>query len=355
MKLFNKSNKPSKWKRRDLIMLFERLHLYIASGLTLNKSLILLTEGLKSKQKICMERMIVSVESGNKLSTAFREEIRMSSTVLSLVEYGEIRGDLDKSLIQAGLLMEREDELIKKCVSAMIYPVAIGIFALILTLILMKGIMPQIVPMLKSLHVKLPLVTRIIIFISDNISSYGVALLELCIGSLIGFTAASKRFPGVRIQLQRCLLVIPIIGHMVYVYFVSIFIRSIGSLIDSGMSAHDAYERVVHSLSLLPLKKEFHAHVSNVKKGISLGAVFKTIRSLPRYVAPLVSAGEMSGSLGSSLLRCADILNRDIENDIKSLTSLIEPIMMAGMGLMVGTIAVSIMMPIYDISKVLQH
>ncbi|NCW28743.1 MAG: hypothetical protein EBV83_10740, partial [Verrucomicrobia bacterium] len=95
------------------------------------------------------------------------------------------------------------------------------------------------------------------------------------------------------------------------------------------------------------------SEIKNISNGIPLGDIIAK-KKMPQFVAPLIHAGEASGTLGNSLLRASLILDRDIENILRKITALIEPIMMAGMGCIVGSIALSIMMPIYDISKVLQ-
>ena len=123
----------------------------------------------------------------------------------------------------------------------------------------------------------------------------------------------------------------------------------------SGASITDSYNRVSSRVFLVPLRTYLMERSSGISHGISLASVFSTINHIPAYVCPLVSAGEASGTLGSSLLRAADIIDRDIENSLKRLTSLIEPIMMVGIGGVVGAIALSIMMPIYDVTRVLQH
>ncbi len=344
-----------KWPRRETIMFLERLELYISSGLTLDNAIRTATLGVAKSRSQSLIELLQSVESGGSLSQAMSIHIRLSPTISSLIEYGESSGQLIKSLQYGKSLLEKEDELKKKCFSAMVYPVIIGLFATILTLGLIKGVMPQIMPMLKSLNVELPLLTRIIMSVSDILSDYGLYILVGLIVIVSTLVFCYKKLLSFRYLCQSILVHIPIVGKLFNIYFVSIFCRSLGSLIESGVSLPKAYDGIVRTLYLEPLKESCANHSASVSRGVPLGSILQEVRGMPAYLFSLVSAGESSGTLGTSLIRAADIIDRDVDYALKRMTSLIEPVMMAGMGCVVGAIALSIMMPIYDVSKVLQH
>lgn len=338
-------------------MLFlERLELYISSGLTLNQALIVSKEGINKRYKIALDQIYSEVNQGRRLAIAMSAHIKISRTILGLIDNGESSGNLAQSILSALTLLEKQEELKKKCLSAMTYPVVIGIFAILLTLGLVKGVMPQIIPMLKSLHVALPLLTRIVIFCSENIISYWLYFLISIIFTLGVFLYLYRTKNKFRYYFQVCLIKIPLIGNLISLYFLSVFLRSFGSLVENGISVSIAYDNSSQTLAFLPLHRSLHKNTANIQRGMKLGKIFASLsqKIMPSYVPPLISAGEASGSLGKSLLRSAHIIDRSLEHSLKKLTSLIEPIMMAGIGCMVGSIALSIMMPIYDISKVLQ-
>lgn len=347
--------KTKQFSRSDLILLFERLSLYIASGLTLNKALLIVEDGISKRQKTAIEKVRLGVESGGSLSRALQKFLNISLTISGLIENGETGGKLAEVLNTSRQLLEKEDELRKKCASAMAYPIIIGIFALILTIGLMRGIMPQIVPMLKSLHVQLPLLTRIVMALSDGLSFYGIYILFMVILLPSIFLYSYKRVALVKKLVQSFLIRIPLIGYLVHSYSLSLFLLSCGSLVESGLGSAGAYKNAVNTMSLIPLRRELSKELSPVSHGVPISLVLKKIKRVQPFVSPLLSAGEMSGTLGKSMLRGALILDREIEHSLKRITALIEPIMMAGMGIVVGAIALSIMMPIYDISRVLQR
>lgn len=338
-----------------MILFLEKMELYTASGLALNKSLRIIAAGAPKKRKPSVTQAVRAVENGGLLAKSLEEYLGASKTVAALLERGETAGELVKALGQAKALMEREDDLYKKCASAMVYPVAIGVFALLLTIGLVRGVMPQIIPMLKGLNVQLPLLTRIVMFASDNLLAYGPYIFLSAGMCVIVAPMVYKKIAAIRAFCHFAAAVTPLAGKLVVQYSLSVSLRSCGSLVNSGMSVAKAYADVTETTWFLPLKVSLALEGEQVARGVPLGVVFAGIKHLPEYIAPLVIAGEASGSLGDSLIRAADILDRDIEHSLRRLTALIEPVMMAGMGCVVGAIALSIMMPIYDISKVLQH
>ena len=341
------------WNRRDTIFLLEQLELYLSAGLRIDHAFTVMAEGVSPKKKHSLEAVRQALERGGSLSVALGEYIRLPGTILALIGHGELSGELTKALQTSRIIMERESELINKCLSAMAYPFIIALFAGLLMLGLLRGVMPQIIPMLKSLHVALPLLTRIVIGISDGLLSYGLYVAGGLGISVVGLVWVYRRYIFLRRTVHQISIRLPIVGKLILAYHLSIFFRSVGALLETGVSIAVSYPRVCTTITLIPLYRLFQGHVPEIERGISLGVILKHAY-MPDYVSQLVSAGERSGTLGISLGRVATLFDRDIEHTLKRITALIEPVMMIGVGCMVGAIALSIMMPIYDISKVLQ-
>lgn len=351
----NKNITKYRWSKKDQILFFERLELYISSGLSLDKSLQISAEGSSSKQREILIKICDYVQGGNTFAHALSLHTKISPTIVGLLEHGERSAGLNRSIDYCKQLLEREEELKKKCISAMIYPIVIGFFALVLTIGLVKGVMPQIIPMLKSLHIKLPLLTIVVMNISNFINAYFVHIIIVTILSIAIFYYINSKSKRIRDLVQNSAVRIPLLGYTIYTYYLSIFLRSLGSMIESGLTLEQAYNYCLGTIDFQPLHKQFSKYGKIVKEGIMFAVFLANIRTLPKFVAPLISAGERTASLGNSLVRCAIILDRDIENFLKRITSLIEPLMMIFIGSIIGSIALSIIMPIYDISKNLQH
>lgn len=346
----------SLWKDKDRILLFERLELYMSAGLPLDKALQIVGQGSTKKQRVSMERVQDDVMSGSIISKSFTKHIGLSKTLSSLIEHGESSGELVRALTISRTMLEKQGEALKKCISALVYPGVIAVFASLLTIGLVRGVMPQITPMLKSLNAGLPLLTRIVIAVSENMVSYGLYGVGGIIFVSILVTILYAKVSKCTYVCQYVFIRLPIIGHLIFSYSLSLFLQSLGSLVESGVSVARSYTNTVNTLSLLPLRWSLLKKIPDIHKGIPCGIVLQGIsKKIPAYVPSLLLAGEASGTLGTSLLRAASIIDRDMDHSLKRLTSLIEPVMMVGMGCTVGSIALSIMMPIYDISKVLQH
>ncbi|MEA2715662.1 MAG: ral secretion pathway protein [Candidatus Parcubacteria bacterium] len=346
-----------RWKRRDIILFVEGLEMYVSAGLPLDRALQISAEGNPTRRKSSIAAVRSAIESGTTLSRALSQSLGISSTIASLIEYGESSGTLVQALRTARSLLEREDEMIAKCLGAMAYPVAIALFAGALAIALVRGVMPQIIPLLRSLHVPLPLLTRAVIFASDSMINYGIYVVLMIPLAAAGLRIAYERWEAFRKFCHSAMSGLPVVGGFVRRYVLAVFLRSCGALVASGLSSAEAYRRTARAVSVLPLRSRFLSRSNEIERGVPLSMILSTIFSgnkVPRFVEPLVLAGEASGNLGQSLIRAADILDGDIERGLKRLSSLVEPIMMAGMGCVVAAIALSIMLPIYDVSKILQ-
>jgi type II secretory pathway component PulF len=146
---------------------------------------------------------------------------------------------------------------------------------------------------------------------------------------------------------------IPIAGSLIRKYSLAIFCQSIGALVESGEGTDSAFCKTAAAVGFIPLQTRLMARSSMISRGDPLSDALKN--DAPAYVSSLVAAGEASGHLGQTLTRAAILLDRELDQSLKRLTSLVEPVMMICMGSVVGVIALSIMMPIYDISKAIQH
>lgn len=351
-----KSTKKFRWKKRDIILLFERLELYLSAGLPIDKALLVASQGILPAQCRSLELVTERVRSGALFSTSLSDHVTLTDTVIGLIRHGESSGDLSRAIGASRSIMEKGDELRRKCLSALIYPISIGAFALILTIGLVRGVMPQIIPLLKSLHVSLPLLTRMVMGFSEFVMQKG---LYVAVGAGLGVLMARmiySRSKVVKRYFHSVCMSTPIIGAVMRAYSWSIFLGSCGTLVGSGISLPDAYENSAHYIPLHPLRDVLSSKTQFLRNGGSLAEILSmSVLRMPAHVAPLISAGEMSGTLGTSLMRASSIIDRDMDHSLKKMTVLIEPVMMAGIGVIVGSIALSIMLPIYDMSRVLQQ
>lgn len=340
------------WSRRNQIVLLEQMEMCLSSGLTVGQTLESVLSSSRGKRAASILRIKEAFESGQSLSGSLKGSAGFPLAVIGLISCGESSGSLASALKASHSLLEQQDELIKKVLSAMAYPAVIGITAVVLTIGLVRGVMPQIAPLLAGLRVELPLLTRAVMAVSDFLAGYGVISGASFLVLIAVLVVIYKKFHAARKLAQRFFACVPVAGNLVINYHRSLFFRSFGSMVSAGIQADLAFEQAASSTTFIPLKEFLLARIPAIRAG----GKFRDIAiGMPPYVSSLISAGEVSGSLGSSLLRVTSIISREIDNFLKKLTALVEPIMMVGMGGMVGSIALAIMMPIYDISKTLQR
>ncbi len=342
-----------KWNRKETILFLERLEMYISAGLPINKVLPLLASSRDKNKNTIISNMAIEFEKGNPLSSCLSRYLGISKIISHMIEYGELSGKLNRSINLSIRLITKEDELFKKCLNALLYPVFIGSFSLILTLVLVQKVLSQIIPLINSLNVDLPVITRIVIVFSGVIKNYGLYIIIATIFIFIVARYAYTRSGSIKKLYQNLLIRIPILGTIIYNYHLSLFFQSCGSLIESGLTIFEAYSKSQNAVTFAPIKTLLVKYSQRIGEGMPLSRVFAD-KNNPIFLQSIISAGENSGSLGTSIIRAHQILDRDLDQFLKKFTVLIEPIMMIVMGLFVGTIAVSIMIPIYSISNTLQ-
>ena len=341
------------WNKKTRMQLIEYLATYTAAGIPISAALRVISEKLSKSRQKSLARVIRCVDEGQPLSKAFMSEIRPPPAIVGLISCGESTGTLAQALRSAHILLEREDELRKKILSSMTYPVVIGLATVTLTLGLVRGVMPQIVPLLLSLHTKLPLITVLVMNVSDFLAKFSWfvvgGLVMLCAGIFL-----VNRYSGlVQSSIQFVLLNTPLISGLTNRYVLTVFFRTFGALVESGIPADTAYVKATNSIWSVRTRKKFASKAEALIRGEKFYSICD--KSMPGFVPMLIEAGETSGTLGHSLIRVSEILDKDLEASLKQLTALVEPAMMIFMGGMVGSIAISIMMPIYEISRTLQH
>ncbi|MDE1975053.1 MAG: type II secretion system F family protein [Patescibacteria group bacterium] len=342
-----------KWKTKDKALLIESLSLYISAGLRVTDALDATAANMSVRKKACISRIKTDFEHGRSLSSALKEEVGLPSSTVGLVACGESSGSLGSALASAHYVMERAADMKSRCLSSMAYPALIGLATSALTLGLVRGVIPQIEPLLKGMGTGLPLMTKVVVAFSDAVASYWLQMIAVAAAAATVAAVAYARSEAAHRASQWMLVHIPIAGGAFRRYALSMLLRSLGVLIDNGMPIDTAYSQAVSEVTILGMRSSLLTGLPRVRRGEKLSSIMSAV--LPPYASSLISAGEASGAVGQTIIRAADIMDRDLDQTLKRLSSLMEPMMMLVMGGVVGTVAISIMMPIYDISRALQH
>lgn len=345
----------NKWSKKDRLMFLDKLHTYLNAGLKLDEAVSLCAYGTNSKISGDISSIVSDLKEGMSLSSSVSNRVDYSNTVVNIIKTGEDSGKLTDTLSVAHSLMKKQDELIKKIISSMTYPILIGIFASVLVIGLVRGVIPEIVPMLHGMKVKLPIVTKVVILLSDILVDYGLWIVLFMFIFIFLLIWMYRHARPVRKWLHYILMYIPVAGSLILKISLSNFFRSVGSTLSSVVDVDIVCKSAVDSIGLIPLKNSFKNIPTAVAEGGNISVVIMNGNiKIPEFVYGLISAGEKSGTLHISMLKVSDILDNEIEHSLKRLTSIIEPVLMIILGVFVSVVALSIVLPIYDMSKSLQ-
>ena len=337
-------------------MLFARnLEVMIRSGMQILQSLEILKAQTKSNVfKKILDQVVFDLKNGHYLADGLaRYQNIFGDFFINLVRVGESSGTLSENLKYLAEELRKRDELQKKIRGAMAYPMVIFVATIGITSIMIFVIFPKILPVLTSLNVELPLVTRAFISISQFLTKYGYLVGLAMVGLMVGFWAILK-IPRVRFIWHQTILAIPMVGDMSRSVNIVSLSRTIGLLLRAGIKIVEALEITANTLSNLVYKSEVLKVAEGVRKGDPMSKHFvENLKLFPPIFSQMVVVGENTGKLDESILFLADFYEAELDETIKSASTFIEPIMLLVMGAIVAFVALAIITPIYAITQTL--
>jgi len=349
----NRINKKS-FNISDQIFFSQRLSLLLDSGISLVESLnMIMNIDTSISHKRIYEIIIIDIEKGVSLNRSIRNlGIRFNNLLLALIQNGEEGGNLSEALSQAHSFLDKKNEIKRKIISSLVYPLFIVLATIATTLFLILYIFPKIIPLLSSLDIKLPLITRIVQGIYNFLLQYGlwssiaIVLLFFIINLLI------RKNKYLRYKYHKLIISLPFISKYIKINSMISVCRMGEMLLSSGKSLTSILVFYSDSSNNLIYKKIFNDIYLEVTKGISFSNSLKKHGSFfPITLIDMCILGEKTGNLSIMLGHCSNIFEQDIDNFLKRFSSLIEPVLMVLMGLIVGSIALSIILPVYEITN----
>lgn len=350
--IFKTLSKP--FPLKDQILFARRLSLLIDAGISLAEALRILRDiEISKRRRRAYERLLMNVEQGVSLSESFKvSAISLEDTLVALIETGESSGSLGACLTQAHAYLEKKNDLNKKVAGSLIYPGFIVFATIGMTLFLVLFIFPKIIPLLKSLNIELPLITRAVLELYHFLLLYGLWSILAAVTLLILCTILIKKSKIIRYLLHSLLLRLPVIGKFMQIYSIS-RVLSIGYiLLSSGISLHATLRFSQKSSKNLLYKIAYGKVAEECNRGVTLAAAMSVHKNLfPLLLVHMVLIGERTGNLASLMHHSGKIYEQEIETTLKKFSSLIEPLLMILMGLVVGSIALSIILPVYEVTN----
>lgn len=335
----------------DILFLVRNLSTTTKAGLSIIESLdILIADTKKKLMKKILQSVQSMVKNGQSLSFSFNEYRNSFPPIfIGMVKAGEVSGQLDKTLSELAKYLSKEYALRSKVKSALTYPVILLIASTLVVTLMLMFVLPQLTQSFITNGVTLPLITKIFMFISSMLT-WSFTLDIFVVLGLIWFfmyfrnTKIGKRFFFFIISHT------PVARDLVKKIALVRFARNFGNLIGSGLSVVDSLEISSLSMDNINYNDVIVKIIEDIKGGITISEAFgKYPKLFPNLLISLITVGERTGSLEEILVDFADFYEEEVDNELKELTSVLEPVLLLIMGLMIGSIAVSIILPIYQL------
>ena len=342
-------------RTRDVVIFTRQFATMINSGLPLVQALDILSEQTENKALKEVTRAVVyDVESGHTLADALRKHPKaFSELYVNMVAAGEAGGILDTILLRLATFMEKNDALVRKVKGAAIYPAVIMSVAAIAVVVLLIFVIPVFRSMFADVHMELPLPTRIVIGASDFLKGFWW-LLFLGIGALVYGTRRYYATPSGKLNLDKVLLALPVLGDVIRKSAVSRFTRTLGTLIASGVSILDGLEITAKTAGNRVIHDAIMESRSSIAGGETIAAPLQKSKVFPPMVISMIAVGEQTGGLDEMLTKIADFYDEEVDAAVENLLALMEPVMIVLLGVVVGGMIVAMYLPIFNMVGAVQ-
>lgn len=361
---------------KDLAVLTSQWAIMVEAGLDLKKSMVILynqTENRKLRKII--NDVYQEVVKGSSIHKALSKyEKDLGPYFLGMVEAGEKSGLLDKNLRQLAISLERLSKIQAKVKSSLTYPFLIIFFALLVSFIVFQFVLPQIFIVIKDLNVPLPLITQILIYITDFMKTpyFYILLIATLVGGFIFYNNFSRTKQG-KIILDVLKIKIPIFGRIIKSYLVVTFFSTLSSLLSTGTPLAKSLEITKKVIGNYIFEKIIDYCIIKISEGITLGDIFfkfikgqynpkttilteedKEIISIIRDIfdpmaRQMVSIGDETGKVEEVLRKYADFQEEQLNRTIETISTIIEPLLIVFVGIFVGIILLAVMIPLYSL------
>ncbi|MCX5683830.1 MAG: type II secretion system F family protein [Planctomycetota bacterium] len=343
----------SKSKRlKNVAMLSRQLHSLVSCGTPLVEAMAAFERQARpGPWQDAMKDLRLRVEQGSPLSVAMENHPQFFDPVVrSLIGAGESSGNLPAMLERVAQITRKQLAVRNAVVGAMVYPAVLAVVAVSVLVLMLLFVIPRFGELFKSLNATLPPTTQALLTLSEGLQAYWWAVLIGTVIPAVGLKMWLGSENGRR-SVQTIILRLPQIGRMARSFATARLTRVLGMLLESHVSVLDALSLTRESIG----NHHYAALIARAEEAVTQGknihVAFADTDLISPGVCEAIRSGEQSGQVGQLLVHIADFLDEDNEVVVKSLTSIIEPVILVVMGLLVGTIAVSMFLPLFDLTS----
>ncbi len=335
---------------KDRVIFTRQLSTLINAGLPLTQSLRTVSEQVQNKTLHDVSVAVVSsVESGTSLSQSFAQYPKIFSDIyVSLVAAGESSGSLDKSLERIAMQQEKDAAIVGKIRSALIYPIIVLLVIAAVLVFMLTTVLPQVGGLYKDLHKPLPTLTQILLAISNFIMHFWFIVI---IGLVAGGFALKNYIQTEqgRAVADRVKLDVPLFGKIYRKVYMARFARTLGTMLQSGIPMLEALRIVKNAIDNVHVEAVLEKSMQGVKGGKALSTTLENEETFIKLVPQMIKIGEQSGAIDSMLDRVATYYENEVDEEVKNISTTIEPLLMVVLGVTVGGVIAAILMPVYSL------
>lgn len=348
------SKRKKKIKAADIAYFSRQMSTMMTAGVPLVQSFDIVA---KSTDHESVRDLVLSikadVEAGRSFSEALKQHpLYFDSLFCNLVSAGEASGSLETMLDRIATYKEKTESLKRKIKKALFYPCAVMVVAIIVTAVLLVFVVPQFEQLFKGFGADLPAFTKMVISLSEFVQVWWWLVLGILIGSIWGLSFALKRYPAVKETFDKMLLKVPVIGNILHKAAIARFARTLSTTFAAGVPLVEALEsvagatgNVIYSRAVLRIRDE-------VSTGSQMQSAMRNTGIFPNMVTQMVAIGEESGALDGMLGKIATIFEEEVDAAVDGLSSLLEPLIMAVLGVLVGGLVIAMYLPIFKMGSV---
>jgi type IV pilus assembly protein PilC len=350
--LIESGRRRGRVKKKDLVLFIRQLSTMISAGIPLLESLeILRAQAERGTMESVIGQLVHDIRAGADFSQSLERHPKIFSSIfISMVRAGEASGQMDTILLRLAEYMEASEKLRRDIKAAMTYPVISLVLIFGIAGFLMIGIIPKFQSIFESLGISLPGITQTILNVSAAMKEQWYFILAGIVGLCVGFSLFRKTDFG-RNLTDWAILRLPIFGPLFRKVALSRFSRTLGTLIKSGVPILEALDIVTHTLGNRTIAKVVVAARENVRQGDTLSQPLSESPVFPPMVTKMIGIGEKSGAMETLLEKISQFYDDQVNAEVKSLTSVIEPLMIGIMGLIVGGIVLAVFLPIFKLQQ----
>jgi type IV pilus assembly protein PilC len=347
-------SKGGKVKPEDIAVFARQLATMLAAGIPMVQAFEIVGNG---NDKPAMQKLILDIKADVEGGTSLHESLGkhplyFDDLFVNLVQAGEQAGALESLLDKVATYKEKTEALKKKVKKALFYPAAVLVVAVVVTIILLIFVIPQFEALFKGFGADLPAFTQMIISISKFVQADGIFIAMVAAGGIFTFSYFYKRSRAMRQFLDRMMLKIPIIGPILNKSAIARYARTLSTMFAAGVPLVEALDSVAGATGNIVYEDAVKRMRDEVATGQRLQRSMEATGLFPNMVNQMIAVGEESGSLDAMAGKVATFYEQEVDNAVDSMSSLLEPLIMAILGVLVGGLVIAMYLPIFKLASV---